>query len=201
MREAPNGDLYMIRNACSVTDVQTVSKSSSTNNTDFISGGSQTCPQGSEIPQLWMLPKNSGDAASAQAAWTLVAEAGSSGRTDMSGNTAANKCGDSPNKCIDNWGNTHISLLEMNGDYMYIAYDNNEYGLNIWRVDMSGVTSGTAPSESEFQLLSPGFGLGNSSEFTRIFWHLSYNDGGKDFLTIIAGNGVDPIKIFRTGND
>jgi len=198
MKTAPNGDLYMIRNACKVTTVQTVSKSTGTNNTNFIAGGRQTCPQGSEIPQLWMLPKNSGNAASARSAWVLVAEAGSTGRTDMSGNTALDKCGVGT-KCSQS--NTHLTLLEMNGNFLYIGYDNADFGLNVWRVDMSAISSGTPPTESQFQLLSPGFGLGDPTEIQRIFWHITYNDGGKDFVAIVSRNGTSPLKIFRTSND
>ena len=44
-----NGDLYMLRNACSSTTVQTLSTTVH-----------NTCPSGSEVPQLWRLPKFTG---------------------------------------------------------------------------------------------------------------------------------------------
>ncbi len=54
MRTAPNGDLYMLRNACSS---QTVCYNGGT--CDFRTE-KQVCPKGSEVTQLWMLPKYTG---------------------------------------------------------------------------------------------------------------------------------------------
>lgn len=195
MRTAPNGDLYMIRNACSSTTVQTLTTSVT-----------QTCPSGSEIPQLWMLPKGTTGAPKGAGDWILVAEAGTTGRTDMSQNTGS--CGTAPNKCLNN---THITALEINGSYMYLGYDNGTNGLNLWRVNLSAVASqgngslpsGTAPIASDFSQVST-FGLTGTNKATpdyRIFSHISVSDGGVDYLVITSGTGTGAVNIFRTKNN
>lgn len=188
IRTAPNGDLYLIRNACSSNTFHNVADG------NFASNNYQTCTQGAEVPQIWMLPKG---ASTTAADWVLVAENGSTGKSNMSGNTAANQCGSAPNKCADN---EHITLLEFNGDYMYVGYDNAVSGLNIWRTDMSSITSGTAPLETAFSLVSPGFGLGDSTN-SRIFNHLTINDGSTDYVVVVTRDGSNAVKIYRTNNN
>ncbi len=189
MRTAPNGDLYLIRNACSSVTVHSVASG------NFVSNGSQTCPQGNEVPQLWMLPKGTSGAPKGSSDWIHVADAGISDRTDLSGNAA---CISGVNRCDTE--NTHITLLEFNGNYLYIGYDNATYGANLWRVDMSAVSSGTAPAESDFALVST-FGLGDAVNNTRFFAHVTANDGGTDYLYLLAGNGTNALRLFRTNNN
>ncbi len=196
-RTAPNGDLYMVRNACSVTTVCETKKTHNPPTSCDIAQTGQVCPLGYEIPQIWMLPKAASGSYSTATDWVLVAEAGSSGRSDMSGNTDPAECGSAPNKCLSN---SHISMLEFNGDYMYVGFDNPNHGLNMWKVDMSTVNSGSTPTETAFTLVSPGFGIGDSSN-TRIFNHLTINDGSKDYLVVVTRNGSNAIKIYRTNND
>ncbi|MCX7633334.1 MAG: hypothetical protein N2Z22_08390, partial [Turneriella sp.] len=112
----------------------------------------------------------------------------------MRANTSA--CGSSPNKCDKN---THLTLLEFVGNYMYIGYDNRDYGSQIWRVDMSSVTSGTAPAETAFQMVNIS-GLDGSSSNQRIFTHVTVNDAGKDWLIVITRDGSNAMRIYRTGN-
>ena len=139
-----------------------------------------------------MLPKGSTASPSGSGDWVLVAESSAAnGRTDMSGNGV---CG-SPNQCDTE--NTHFSLLEVNGDYLYIGLENKTYGLNIWRVNMAGVPSGTAPPESSFSLVS-SFGLGDPANNTRIFSSTTYTSGADDLLFVSTGNGTNPARIFRT---
>ncbi|MDH5656857.1 MAG: hypothetical protein OEZ34_13170, partial [Spirochaetia bacterium] len=181
MKKAQNGDLYMIRNACAV---ETILNITSTNQ--------QVCPAGSEVPQLWMLPKGSTASPSGSGDWVLVAENPSAnGRTNMSGNDV---CG-TPNKCDTE--NTHFSLLEVNGNYLYIGLENKTYGLNIWRVNMAAVQSGTAPPESSFSLVS-SFGLGDPAANTRIFSSATFTSGADDLLFVSTGNGTNASRIFRT---
>ncbi|MDH5716237.1 MAG: Ig-like domain-containing protein [Spirochaetia bacterium] len=181
MKTAPNGDLYLIRNACASETIQRIT-----------STVKQTCPSGSEVPQLWMLPKGSTASPKGSPDWVLVAENPSAnGRVDMSGNTA---CG-TTNMCDTE--NTHISLLEVNGNYLYIGLENSAYGLNIWRADMSSVPSGVSPLESQFSLVS-SFGLGDTANNTRIFSYTTYESGGLNYLFVSAGNGTGITKIFRT---
>lgn len=190
MRTAPNGDLYVARNACSVTTYQNMASG------NFLPDR-QTCPKGSEVPQIWMMPANCGNATACRAAFTLVAEYGTSGKTNMQGLSAANQCGSAPNRCA---ANSHISLLEFNGNFLYVGFDNETYGLNLWRTDMSSINSGNTPAESAFSLVSPGFGI-NDPTNTRIFTHTTIKDGATDFLVVISRDGGNAIKIYRTRND
>ncbi len=258
MRTAPNGDLYMIRNACSTQSVcvnaepiagtvsitkdgnvatgsgtsfttavvvgdeitidgQTRKVSSITNNTTLavnsvwtadaagviaevprkVTGTAacdfryhrQVCPSGFEVTQLWMMPKNCGTASQCADAWTLVAEYGSSGKTNMQGR----------NSTVGS-GNTHITLLEFVGNYIYIGFDNSTSGANIWRADMSGIPSGSIPAESAFSMVNiPG--LDGTTTNQKIFSHITVNDSGTDWLLLTTRDGTDALKIYRTAND
>jgi len=282
-----NGDLYMLRNACSSTTVQTLN--ATTHN---------TCPSGSEVPQLWRLPKYTGtcsanltgtiqinnnsrtvngtgtsfttqlvigdvimaggqakivlsiasdtqlttteawspaisagttastvkppatsSACSAggytwtagtngnnyAANWELVAEsATSAGRTSMANATWVGRTITAAN--IDA-RNTELTLLVVNGDRLYIGYDNATDGVNIWRTK-SGVTKPTSESDFEAVCQSSGtvcsvpskqFGLGGVD--TRIFDGISVNDAGTDYVIVSARNGTNPLRIYRTANN
>ena len=189
MRTAPNGDLYVVRNACSTTTLQ--------QGTTFRDNGRQVCPPGNEVVQLWMM-KSCASASSCPPGpsdWVLVAEAGTSGQTNMSGNTGV--CGTSPNLCLKN---THLTLLEFVGNYLYIGFDNVEHGANLWRTDMSAIPSGSTPTESSFNVVN-GMALDGSSENQRIFSHITVNDSGKNWLVVATRDGTNAMKIYRTAND
>lgn len=188
MRTAPNGDLYLIRNACSSITIHRVAAG------NFVSNGRQTCPQGSEIPQIWLLPQGTTATPKGTADWILVAETGATGRSDMSARPA---CTLAVNQCDTE--NTHVSLLEINGTYLYVGFDNAAFGLNIWRTNLAAVASGSAPTASSFELVG-GFGLGSATVYTRLFANLSYSVGGSDFVVLLAGNGTGSMSVFRTGN-
>ena len=187
MRTASNGDLYLIRNACSTSTVQTGGA--------FGVGGSQTCPQGSEVPQLWVLPAGSSATPKGAGDWILVAETGATGRSDMS---AHSSCIAGVNRCDSE--NTHITLLETNDTFLYIGFDNATHGVNIWRVDLAGITSGTAPSVNQFDLVG-GFGLADNTANTRLFSSASLNVSGSDHLIVLTGNGTGPLSLYRTDNN
>ena len=191
MKTAPNGDLYLIRNACAS---QTICYNGS-GTCDFRTS-KQVCPIGSEVTQLWMLPgcASSSSCPASASEWVLVAEYGSTGKTNMSGNTA--DCGNSPNKCNDN---THLSLLEIVGSYLYIGYDNATYGAMIWRTDLSSITSGNVPIESDFELVNiPG--LDGTATNQKIFSHITVNDSGTDWLILTTRDGDSSVQIYRTSN-
>jgi hypothetical protein len=141
-----------------------------------------------------MMPKNCGNASSCASSWLLVSEFGASGKTNMFGNI--NDCGVNPNKCS---GNSHITLLEFVGNYLYIGFDNSSHGANVWRTDMSGISSGKAPSESSFNLVND-FGLDGSTTNIKIFSHITINDSGRDWLIISTRDGICPVKLYRTSN-
>ncbi|MFO1525556.1 MAG: Ig-like domain-containing protein [Turneriella sp.] len=246
MRTAPNGDLYMIRNACATIIMQTVcmdggscnggsgaatanglSVAQTVNNNftaDFATtatGRRQVCPPGYEVPQLWVLPKNPtlGGTNRGSGDWTLVASRTftpqtypngsalpSRKATNMSGNTAT--CGVAPNNKCER--NAHFTLLEFVGNYLYLGFDNQDHGANIWRVDMNSATctgsascatSGNYPAESSFQVVNNVLGLDNSATNQRIFSHLTVNDSGKDWLILATRDGTNAMKIYRTAND
>jgi len=100
-----------------------------------------------------------------------------------------------PNKCDTE--NTHISLLEVNGNYLYIGLENATYGLNIWRVNMASFPSGQVPAKSAFALVS-SFGLGNAAVNKRVFSTTRYVVGTDEYLFVSTGNGSGNTNIFRT---
>ena len=189
MRTAPNGDLYMIRNACSTTTVCLNGKADCDYRTTR-----QTCPLGSEVPQLWMMPANCGSASSCASSWVLVAEYGSTGMTNMAGNTT--DCGSSPNKCTSN---THTTLLEFVGNYIYVGFDNASYGANIWRADMSSVASGSTPAENTFEMVNIN-GLDGTLTNQKLFSHITINEAGTDWLILTTRDGSNSVQIYRTSN-
>ena len=256
MKTAPNGDLYMVRNTCSS---QKVCTNGATNITGF--GGCefrterQVCPAGSEVPQLWMLPKNCGTAAQCAAAWVMVAEyqtvtltgtvtissastavTGTSFTTELSvgdlltingqtrrvatitnntnlvmvsngnanlGSQTATKTSGETNMQGNNGSvggnNSHITLLEFVGDYLYVGFDNSADGSNVWRTDMSGITSGNTPAENSFSMVNiPG--LDGTASNQRLFSHVTVTDSGTDWLILTTRDGTNSMQIYRTAN-
>ncbi len=235
MRTAPNGDLYMIRNACAVQTMQTVCMGARSTapcsgmtaqtfvndnfTADFAStatGRRQVCPPGNEVPQLWVLPVG---AANGSAQWQLLASRTftpqtypngsalpSRKSTTLSGNTTT--CGTSPNNKCER--NAHVTLLEFVGSYLYIGFDNQDHGANIWRVDMNSATctgstscavSGNYPAEASFTIVNDVLGLDGSATNQRIFSHVAVTDSGKDWLILATRDGTNSMKIYRTSND
>lgn len=187
MRTAPNGDLYVLRNACSTKNLCR-NGMSCTNGIDTWAGGfretKQVCPPGNEIPQLWMMKKNCGDSATCSSSgWQLVAERGTTGRTDM-GNSK----------------NSHLSLLEIVGNYLYIGYDNSVNGANIWRVNIASIPSGTPPTAFT-QVQVNGIGPDSGGSNQKLFSHAVVNDDGKNWLIITTRDGLGAARIYRTAND
>ena len=176
----------MLRNACST---RTLNKNgvNGAGGADFRTE-KQVCPKGYEVPQLWMMPASCGSATTCASAWRLVAEYGSTGKTNLNGNNALGA------------NNTHISLLEVVGDYLYIGFDNSNDGANVWRTDMSSVSSGTILSESAFSMVNIG-GLDGTASNQRIFSYITVPDAGKDWLIITTRDGTNAVQIYRTSND
>jgi len=180
MRTAPNGDLYLARNACSTKNLCKNGDPTCNFRTE-----KQVCPKGSEVPQLWRMSKNCGSATSCAADWELVAENGISGKTNM-GN---------PN-------NSHISLLEVVGTYLYIGFDNPVNGANVWRVNMSSVASGSVLNQSNFtQVNIDGLGPDSGGSNKKLFGQTVVNHDGKNWLIITTRDGTGAVRIYRTAND
>ncbi len=193
-----NGDLYMIRNACSTNYVHTRASG------DFLQACNnkscpQTCTVGHEVPQLWRLPANCGSATACQSAWELVAEYNNTGRTDMSDATWHG----GSEQTLKTANNSHITMLVKNGNRLYIGFDNSAYGVNIWRTK-KGVTRPSSGSDFEAvyqtENTSPEankqFGLGEQSS-TKI--HSSISVNGYLIFTTISETGQT--YLYRGSND
>ncbi|HRP69926.1 MAG TPA: hypothetical protein PLY93_10380, partial [Turneriella sp.] len=187
MRTAPNGDLYLARNACDTNNLNRNGKNGA-GGADFRTER-QVCPKGHEVPQLWMLPKGTTASPKGAADWVLVAQYGTSGKTNMNGQNAIGA------------HNSHISLLEFVGSHLYVGWDNGTDGANVWRTDMTSVASGSTPAESSFSMVNlPGIESGGGGSNQKIFSHVTVNDGGKDWLILTTRDGSNAMKIYRTAN-
>lgn len=179
-----NGDLYMIRNACSTNSVETITTTHKS-----------TCSAGTETPQLWRLPANS---AAPQSAWTLI---GALGKTTMAG---ADWLGGT-NQSTNTANNTEVTLLAVVGDRLYIGFDNETNGANVWRTK-SGVT--TVSAESDFEAIcqtgnqcsTASYQFGFNESATMLFDAVSAEDAGTPYCIFTAGTGTGGVKIFRTNN-
>ncbi len=168
-----NSNLYMIRNAC------TTSRWNRSCMGDTCTDD-QTCPSGSEVPQLWKCtPGTTGASTTCEAGdWSLVAENVSTGKTNM-GSTS----------------NSKITLIAANGSQLYIGYDNSN-GAQVWRTK-SGITNPT--SESDFEQVGTS-GLNGTAANTQLFSAVSLQQGSVYYLYISAGNSGIPVKVFRQQN-
>ncbi len=110
--------------------------------------------------------------------WSLIANNGS-GLTNMS--------------VADN---TSISLLVVNGEKLYVGYDNSISGIQIWR------TKSWIPdleNESDFEPVSID-GLGEPVNNQRIYHGLSIADGKTDYLWVLCGKNSGHIRVYRTSD-
>jgi hypothetical protein len=122
-----------------------------------------------EGPQLWQHDGSS---------WRLVADNGF-GLTDM----------DDPDNGV-------FSLLVVNGDRLYVGYDNSVDGIHIWRT-IAGIIH---PLErADFEPVSTD-GLGDSSSNQQIYYGISIADGSTDYLWLLCGKDTGLIKVYRTEN-
>jgi len=120
-------------------------------------------------PQLW---KYDGSI------WSLVADNGI-GITDMSYSN-----------------NNSITLLIVNGDRLYVGYDNSTEGIQIWRTS-AGVTDPV--SALDFEPVSID-GFGDPAENQRIYHGLSISNGGTDYLWLLCGKSGGSVRVYRSTN-
>jgi hypothetical protein len=120
-------------------------------------------------PQLW---KHDG------ASWMLVADNGT-GITDMG-----------------NANNTSAALLVVNGDRLYVGFDNGVEGVQLWRTVL-GVTD--PAMEADFEPVSTD-GLGDPANNQRFYNGLSISSGGIDYLWILSGRSGGSVSVYRTMN-
>jgi hypothetical protein len=109
----------------------------------------------SNRPQLW---KYDG------IAWSLVADNGA-GVCDMG-----------------NADNSAASLLVVNGDHLYIGYDNSTDGVQLWRTKF-GIIDPTL--DFDFEPVSTD-GFGDPANNQRIYHGLSISSGGNDYLWLLS---------------
>jgi hypothetical protein len=120
-------------------------------------------------PQLWKYDGTT---------WSIVADNGT-GVCDMG-----------------NANNTAASLLVVNGDHLYIGYDNSTDGVQLWRT-VFGVTDPTM--EAEFEAVSTD-GFGNPANNQRLYHGLSISSGGVDYLWVLSGMSGGTMNVYRTTN-
>lgn len=168
IRTASNSDLYILRNACSTTNVCT----NGGGYCDIVTTH-QVCNPGEEVPQIWMM-----DSAST---WQLAAENGATGKSNM---------GDA--------NNTHLTLLEVLSNTLVVGYDNATTGIEIWKADMSAIAAGTPLVDTDFtQVSADALGLTPVTDYTRIFSHAMYSDATGDYVVLTVGNGSNAMKVVR----
>jgi hypothetical protein len=110
--------------------------------------------------------------------WELVADNGS-GLSDM-GRT----------------GNSVVSLLVVNGDRLYIGYDNSTDGVHVWRT----VSENYDPLYmADFEPVTED-GMGDAQNNLRIYHGISIADRGKDYLWLLCGRENGSLRVFRTHN-
>ena len=106
-------------------------------------------------------------------------------------------CVSGANRCLEN---SHLTLLEFVGNYIYVGYDNDVYGSNVWRADMTSIASGATPAESAFGIVNI-LGIDGSATNERIFSHITINDAGQDWLIVVTRDGTNAMKLYRTANN
>jgi hypothetical protein len=117
---------------------------------------------------------------------------------------AANGTGDAALSQFDNPNNSHNSVLAVNGDYLYVGYDNAVDGVVVFRSDAT-VISASSDFEGEAGCTAPcagiaGDGFGTPATNVAFFDAKSLNFGGTDFLYVLVGDGVSPVSVYRTQN-
>jgi hypothetical protein len=177
-------NLYMIRNACTTNMINT-----SCNADEPLGSGTCSddiaCPSGNEVWQLWKcVPSTVGGDCNA-ANWSLVMQRSSSASP-------------APATDVRERNNVYTTLLVANGDYLYVGFDNSSTGVEVWRTNNSDA-SGPA-SYSDFSQIGSD-GLGYPSLYKSLWSAISVNQGGNYYIYLSAGNGVQPVAIFRQRNN
>ena len=86
-------------------------------------------------------------------------------------------------------------MLVANGDYLYVGFDNSVDGVQIYR------TNAANPSgENDFTQIGSN-GLGTPSLYKSLWSAISISQGADYYIYVSAGNGVQPVAIFRQKNN
>lgn len=172
-----NNNLYMIRNAC------LTSRWNWTCTTDNCNDD-QPCPAGEEIPQLWKCTPSGGSGTECSAGdWSLVAEDGSTGKTNLG--------------LADN---AKLSLLVRNGSRLYMGFDNPS-GARMYRTK-AGITNPS--SANDFELVGTA-GLGDPTNNREFYSSTSLSQDGVHYLYVTVGRSsgfpAQPLRVYRNMND
>jgi hypothetical protein len=101
---------------------------------------------------------------------------------------------------ITNMGNMNskkVTLLVVNGDRLYIGFDNSVDGVQVWRT-LPGVTDPLA--EADFEPITLD-GLGDPPDNQKVYHGFSSADASNSYLWLLCGrDGVD-LRVFRTNNN
>lgn len=92
--------------------------------------------------------------------------------------------------------NSRITLLAVNGDRLYVGYDNPADGVMMYRT-LPGVSAPSA--QTDFEQVSSG-GLGYPASIQKIFHAVSVSDGSDDYLWVLCGTAGGNMYVFRTSN-
>jgi len=120
-------------------------------------------------PQLWKYDRTD---------WELVAANGT-GISNMS-----------------NSNNSHVTLLVVNGERLYIGYNNSSDGLQIWRTK-SCITD--PATEIDFESVSTD-GFGDAVNNKEIYHSLSMYVNSTDYLWVLCGSESGSLRVYRTMN-
>jgi hypothetical protein len=181
-----NGNYYFIRNAClqALWDDGSIDGGDSNNGCGFNSScgnppqkNDKLCPDSDRIPQLWKCVPG-GDGHCDPGDWSLVAQNGSTGKTNF---------GDNNNK--------KITLLARNGSYLYVGFDNAVTGIEIWRTNVANPSS-----ESDFTQIG-GDGFGSGTNITEIYSSISLQNGSIHYLYLSVGKNSFPVRVYRQQNN
>jgi hypothetical protein len=172
-----NGRLYVTRNVCVVANGTATAVATAVSNIPGCLDGTDT----NRRAQLWKCDPaaNAPNDTCEAADWSLVAENGSTGFTNMGVST-----------------NRAITMAVTNGGHLYIGFDNTT-GVRIYR-SKAGITNPT--NESDFEAVgSPGLD-GDTANIRQIFSAISVNASGDYYLYVSAGNNGIPVKAYRHKN-
>lgn len=93
--------------------------------------------------------------------------------------------------------NASITLLVLNGDRLYVGYDNAVDGVQLWRT-VDGVTDPAL--EADFEQVSTS-GFGDAANNQRIYNGISIASEGTDYLWILCGKAAGSLRVYRTNNN
>ncbi len=103
--------------------------------------------------------------------------------------------------------NTAISLLAVNGNWLYLGFDNATDGISLYRskapdplslADFQGDQACSAADIGCQGLGGPG--LGDPSNNQQILAHLSLDFEGRSWLFFLAGSPTGPLRVYRHGD-